>query len=300
MNWLSLFDGMSCGHIAAERCGLPVTKYFASEIKKHTIEVTKHNYPDTIHIGDVTKVSYSNGILFTENGNHEAYIDIVIGGSPCQNLSRMNMNQTGLKGEQSRLFWEYVRIWKETNAKYFFLENVASAPDRDLAIISETLGVPGVRINSSLVSAQLRDRIYWTNIPGTGKDLFGNPCIEQPEDKHIYFKDILDSGYTEKDKAYCLLARAGGRWSHIVKDDKYKQDRFQKQLIHRYNKGFENIVFEDDSVRLLSAREQERLQTIPEGYTNILSYVDATNVLGDGWTIDVISHIFQGLKNSRI
>lgn len=211
MNVLSLFDGMSCGQIALERCGIKVDKYFASEIKKHAIKVTKHNYPDTIHIGDVTKVRYSNGILHTESDSYEINIDLLLGGSPCQDLSRMNTTVAGLLGEKSRLFWEYHRIYTEIKREnpnmYFLFENVASAPADDLAIISKAFGgILGVRINSALVSAQMRDRIYWTNISGTAIDLFGNSCIAQPEDKHIYLKDIIEDGYVFIDKMGCLLA----------------------------------------------------------------------------------------------
>lgn len=178
LNVLSLFDGMSCGQIALERCGIKVNKYFASEIKPHAIKVTKHNYPNTVHIGDVTKVKYENGILHTDNGDFEVgQIDLLIGGSPCQNLSAMNKKQDGLDGDKSKLFWEYVRILREVNPSHFLLENVGSAPKGDLIIITNTLGVDGVRINSSLVSAQMRDRIYWTNINGLATDIFGNTYI---------------------------------------------------------------------------------------------------------------------------
>lgn len=291
MNWLSLFDGMSCGRIAAERCGLKVTKYFAAEIKKHAIDVTKSNYPDTIHIGDVTNVIYEDGYLYTENGTYKTPVDIVIGGSPCQDLSSMNRTQKGLKGSKSRLFWEYVRILKETNAKYFFFENVASAPSKDLRIMTETLGVPGVRINSSLVSAQMRERIYWTNIPGTGLDLFGYPCIEQPEDKHIYLKDIIETGYVEREKALAILQSE----SRPLADPEKMYKRYK---VH----GMINLVFDDPAfdykkgIRYLNQTELEKLQTVPEGYTNSLTKNQAADVLGDGWTVDIISHIFNGLK----
>ena len=161
MKVLSLFDGLSCCRIALDRVGVTVDSYYASEIKKSAIKVTKHNYPDTIHIGDVTKVSFKDGILYTENGNYEVgHIDLLAGGSPCQDLSSMNKKQVGLSGEKSTLFWEYARILKEVNPTYFLLENVGSMPYSDAMEITKEMGVDGIRINSSLVSDQLRDRKY--------------------------------------------------------------------------------------------------------------------------------------------
>ena len=128
---LSLFDGMSCGQIAFDKLGIRFdgtkNKYFASEIKKHAIKVTKNNYPNTIHIGDVTKVSYKNGTLYTENGEYEVgEIDYLIGGSPCQDFSVAKLNNVkyGLEGDKSKLFYEYLRLLREINPKYFLLENV--------------------------------------------------------------------------------------------------------------------------------------------------------------------------------
>lgn len=298
MNVLSLFDGMSCGQIALNRIGIKPDKYFAAEIKKIAIKVTKHNFPDTIHIGDVTKVSFKDGVLYTESGDYEVgHIDLLYGGSPCQDLSNMNKKQVGLAGAKSYLFWEYARIKREVNPTYFFLENVGSMPYQDAMSITKEMGIDGVRINSSLVSAQQRDRIYWTNIPGTGTDLFGGGQIEQPDDKKIMLKDILESGYTDLDKSNCIIARYAYAWKHILKDDKIKSDHIQKQLIRRHKKGFMTLINENDYMRLLSRRELEKLQTVPIGYTDILDYADAANVLGDGWTVDVIAHIFKGLKN---
>lgn len=296
---LSLFDGMSCGQIALERSGIKVAKYYASEIKPHAIKVTKHNYPDTIHIGDVMKISYKDGVLYTENGDFECgQIDLLIGGSPCQDLSAMNKNQVGLKGLKSSLFWEYVRIKEEVNPTYFMLENVGSAPNEDLKIITKTLGVDGVRINSSLVSAQMRDRIYWTNIPGTGIDLFGNRYIEQPKDKGVLLKDILENAYTDLDKAGCLLA---GRCLGDKPD--LMTNYVKRRLLGGMSRSSITFCYTnkeldiDKGIRRYTQTEYERIQTIPVGYTSCLSYNQATNVLGDGWTVDVICHLFQGLKN---
>ena len=293
---LSLFDGMSCAQIALNKIGIKPNLYFASEIKKAAINVTKNNYPDTIHIGDVTKVSYSDGILYTENGNYEVgHIDLLCGGSPCQDLSGMNKKQVGLAGEKSSLFWEYARIKKEVNPTYFLLENVGSMPYNDAMEITKEMGVDGVRINSSLVSAQQRDRIYWTNIEGNGVDLFGNRYIEQPVDKKILFQDILENGYTNREKSLALLARAYAACP--------KGETKNKYLFNRSFKGFINVKWKNnnmtiDNVEMLTRKEMERLQTVPEGYTDCISFIEASNVLGDGWTIDVIAHIFNGLKSN--
>lgn len=183
MNVLSLCDGMSCGQIAFEKLGIKVDKYYASEIKDIAIKATKHYFPDTIHIGDVTKVSYKDGVLYTEIGNFETKIDIVIFGSPCQSFSRAMKSdkKIGLEDMQrSGLFFECHRVLKEVNPKYFLMENVVMK-DEDEQVISNIMGVKPIRINSSLVSAQLRDRYYWTNIPN----------VTIPVDKGIKLQDVI-------------------------------------------------------------------------------------------------------------
>ena len=173
MNVLSLFDGMSCGRIALERAGIKVDKYFASEIDKYAIEIAKKNYPDTIHIGDVKDVMYPESF-----DGHK--IDLVIGGSPCQGFSfagdRLNFDDP-----RSKLFFEYARLVKECNPKYFLLENVRMKQECQ-DVINDILGVYPIAINSNLVSAQNRYRLYWTNIPFDG----------QPEDKGLMLKHILE------------------------------------------------------------------------------------------------------------
>lgn len=270
MKVLSLFDGISCGQIALKKVGIEVEKYYASEIKEIAIKVTQNNFPNTIQLGDVCKLD-----LDKLEG-----VDLLIGGSPCQNLSIAQANRTGLKGDKSKLFWEYVRVLKYIQPKYFLLENVARAPKDDIDYISMVLGVKPIRINSSLVSAQLRDRLYWTNIPG----------VTQPSDKNIKLQDILTSGYTDREKARCLL----------VSDSRPLQDK--KRMLRRYYEtGFTTLVFEnledkENSCRYFNQTELERLQTLPEGYTKELNRNQAANVIGDGWTVDVIAHIFKGLR----
>ena len=198
MNVLSLFDGMSCGRIALDKAGIPVTNYFASEIDKYAIQVAKANYPDTIHIGDVQQVMWPE----TFEG---IKIDLLLGGSPCQGFS-MAGKRLNFDDPRSKLFFEYVRILKECKPKYFLLENVRMKQESQ-DIISEYLGVQPVAINSSLLSAQNRYRLYWTNIP-----------FDTPQDLGIKLQDILEDDFiTDREKSHCLDANyfKGGGMSNL-------------------------------------------------------------------------------------
>lgn len=182
MNILSLFGGIECWRVALDRFWIPVDKYFSSEIDPYAIKVTQANYPDIFHIGSVTDVSYKDWVLKSQNISAFDRIDLLIGGSPCQDLSIAKAWGKGLDGEKSGLFFEFVRILDEVKPKYFLLENVASMKKADRDKISEVLGIEPILINSSLVSAQNRKRLYWTNIP----------WVTQPEDKWILLRDILE------------------------------------------------------------------------------------------------------------
>src|SRR3990167_966198 len=151
MRILSLFDGISCARVSLGRAGIPVEDYYASEVDKYAIQIAQKNYPDTIQLGDVREI----GDYLKDS------IDLLIGGSPCQDLSIAKKDRKGLDGERSGLFWEYVRILKEVKPKYFILENVNSMPKEAKQIITETLGVEPIMINASLVSAQNRKRLFW-------------------------------------------------------------------------------------------------------------------------------------------
>lgn len=177
MNVLSLFDGMSCGQIALQRANIDYCNYFASEINKQSISITQRNFPNTIQIGDVQKVSYKNGILSTENGIFEiGKIDLLIAGSPCQGFSKAG-KELNFNDERSKLYFDFIRILKEVQPTWFLLENVKMKTEFS-DIITEHLGVNPILINSRLVSAQDRKRLYWTNIKG----------VEQPKDKNISFQ----------------------------------------------------------------------------------------------------------------
>ena len=284
MNVLSLCDGMSIAHIALDRIGMPVDEYYAAEIKPIAIRVTKENYPNTIHIGDVNKVRYKGGILYTENGHyHVGHIDLMVFGSPCQSFSiaMKTDKRIGLKDKiRSGLFFECYRILKEVNPTWFLLENVASMKDEDRDYLTECMGVEPIRINSKLVSAALRDRYYWTNIEG----------ITQPEDKGITLQSILTSGYTNRQKARALL----------VSDSRPLVDK--QKMLHRYKK-FTTVIWEekgnDESIRYLNQTELERCQTVPEGYTKCLTRNEAADVLGDAFTVDVIAHILSFISTQQ-
>ena len=284
MKVLSLCDGMSIAHVALDRAGFVVDEYYAAEIKPIALKCTKDNYPNTIHIGDVNKVRYENGILYTEKGDFNVgHIDLMIFGSPCQSFSiamKTDM-RVGLKDKvRSGLFFECYRILKEVRPTWWLLENVASMKDEDRDYLSECMGVEPLRINSKLVSAALRDRYYWTNLKG----------VTQPEDKGITLQSILTSGYTDRQKARALL----------VSDSRPLVDK--KKMLHRYKK-FTTIVWEergnDDSIRYLNQTELERCQTVPEGYTKCLTRNEAADVLGDAFTVDVIAHILSFIKTQQ-
>ena len=301
MNVLSLFDGMSCGRIALEKAGVDVTNYFSSEIKDYAIKVADINYPqDTPNrLGDITKI----------NGKDLPKIDLLIGGSPCQDFSGANKERLGVDGTKSGLFFEYIRLLEETNPKYFLLENVRMKKDHQ-DFISEMMGCEPVVINSELVAPHLRHRLYWTNIPG----------ITLPENKKMKLNDFLINGYSDRDKARTLLESDSRPLSTPIK------------MCHRYfNTGFTTLIFKSkehyeelkkhfdvnfkgksaaeidelskgmdlsvySGVRYMNNREREFCQTVPSGYTDNLTQNEAACILGDGWTVDVIAHIFKGLK----
>ena len=286
MKVLSLFDGISICHLALDKVGIPVEEYYASEIKPIAIKCTQDNYGDTVQIGDIRKVSYKNGVLSTENGNYYVgHIDLLAFGFCCQSESQAMKKEMriGLKDmERSGLFYEAYRIFKEVKPTYFIAENVGSMIKEDKAFVSEVLGVEPIRINSKLVSAALRDRYYWTNIPG----------VTQPEDKGITLQSILTSGYTDRVKARALL----------VSDSRPLRDK--QRMMHRYrDTGFTTIVWEeegnDESIRYMNQTELERCQTVPDGYTKCLTRNEAANVLGDCWTVDVIAHIFSYINTQQ-
>lgn len=356
MNVLSLFDGMSCGQQALERQGIKVDNYYASEIDKHAISITQKNYPNTIQLGSVVNVDVHN----------LDKIDLLIGGSPCQSFSFagkrkgmstkdeieiLSLNQyLELKEQnfefegQSYLFWEYMRILNDLrklnpNIK-FLLENVMMGEKWE-KVLSKAIGVNPIEINSSLVSAQNRRRLYWTNIGMQPAGLFGDleSVIAQPKDKGILLKDILESEVDEKyflsDKMISWLNRHSEKRGVDVKEltgeDKagcitatanFKQNLSTDYIVHNtmprsfttgkggtgplsrndgktycLDTGNTNAVEYEKRIRRLTPTECERLQTVRDGYTKGVSDTQRYRMLGNGWTIDVIAHIFNYLNN---
>ena len=303
MKVLSLFDGMSCGQIALERAGIKVDNYFASEIDKYAIQITQKNYPETIQLGDVTNI----------NTNDLPKIDLLIGGSPCQGFSFAG-KQLNFEDPRSKLFFEYVNLKNKLKPAYFLLENVKMKKEYQ-NIISKHLGVEPIEINSSLVSAQNRKRLYWTNIPG----------IAQPEDKGILLKDTIEGGGVDRDKSYCLDANyfkgtnleqylkkcrrqivfnysSSGKGHGIVEDRFYNSTLGKAHALTAagYSKRSFSRVYNKDGIRKLTNIECERLQTIPDNYTEGVSNTQRYKMIGNGWTVDVIAHIFKGLLNENI
>ena len=267
INVLSLFDGISCGQIALERAGIKVDNYFASEIDKNAIKVTQHNYPNTVQLGSVIDVKAEN----------LPKIDLLIGGSPCQGFSFMG-NQLNFNDPRSKLFFEFVRLLNELKPKYFLLENVKMKKEFEDTISSQ-LGVKPIKINSSLVSAHLRNRYYWTNIPN----------VTTPKDKNIKLNDILEYGISEREKSVTLLASYGDKIAN------------KSGINHYFSRSVGQLIPDDSSesgYRKLTVKEASRLQTVPDEYlTNVIevSEKEKYKQLGNGWTVDVITHIFSFL-----
>lgn len=348
MNVLSLFDGMSCGQIALERSGVKVDNYFASEIDKWAIKVTQSNYPNTHQLGDIENLDIKT----------LPKIDLLIGGSPCQGFSNSGKG-LNFEDPRSKLFFKFHEILQKLDPKYFLLENVVMKKEWQ-DIITSYMGVQPIEINSSLVSAQNRRRLYWTNIPN----------VIQPEDRGIVWGDVRERGvnsqkYYYTDKAMQWLARHSRNNNKLLNvhgdsekmqmleashNKKYSSQRFfgivdfpqDQQCVAsmrgRYlvngkrqdykgsisGKSTQYIEFRYDGktnalttankdnivvpftlpnrvpkdeffFRYITPLECERLQTVPDGYTSCVSDTQRYRMLGNGWTVDVISHIFSNI-----
>lgn len=280
-NVVSLFNGMNTGRQALENVGIKVNKYYSSEIKPYAIELTQHHFPDPIQMGDVTK--------WRDWDIDWKSIDLILSGSPCQDLSAAG-KRAGINGKKSSLFFVFIEILehiKSLNPNVLFLqENVGSARKEDVGVMSRALGVYPVRINSSLVTAQLRDRYYWSNIKTRQDGMFGDLVtdIPQPKDKGIMFKDIITSGRVERVKALAIL------------ESESRVCTSQESIKKRAAIEFINIVYENEIVRTINQIEMERLQGFKDGYTSILTTSKAGSLLGDGWTLPIIEHIFKFIK----
>lgn len=280
-NVLSLFDGISCGQVALERAGIEVNNYYASEIDKYAIQITQNNYPNTIQLGDINNIDFKQFV---------GKIDIIIGGSPCQDLSIAKANREGLKGKRSGLFFKYVEALETIKPKYFLLENVASMKNSERDIISEILGVQPIMINSATITAQNRRRYYWTNIPQ----------IHALESKNIKIKDIAESNVEDK---YYLSEKMINNFINSKSQFKFKpctlaDDKLPTLTARYFKMGKTDPYIQDEKgIRKLTPIECERIQTMPENYTKGISNTQRYKCLGNGWTVDVIAHIFKGLKD---
>lgn len=306
MNVLSLFDGISCGQLALIRAGFKDFVYYASEIDKNSINVTQYNFPNTIQLGDVRNV---NSSLLPK-------IELLIGGSPCQGFS-FSGKQLNFDDERSKLFFEFERILKETKPKYFLLENVMMKKEYE-EVITKCLGVEPIMINSSLVSAQNRVRLYWTNIPN----------IEQPEDKGIKLSDIIEFDNDKNPAAIRgrKLFKAtivGRKINSEGKREDYNSNIPTIQCLEVRNSNMDKsnclTTVDKDNVltslnpgrypdafknklpfRYYTLKECCRLQTVPDNYFgDIVSESKGKKMLGNGWTVDVISHILKNIENEK-
>ena len=342
MNVLSLFDGMSCGQLALDRAGITVDNYYASEIDKYAMQITQKNYPDTVQLGDITK--WREWDL--------PKIDLILAGSPCQGFSFAG-KQLAFNDPRSRLFFEFVKICRRFKPTKFLLENVRMKKVSQ-QVISDYMNATPVPINSDLVSAQTRNRLYWTDILG----------VTQPQDKLLMLKDIIESGFVDRDKSYCLDANywKGGNlksyfdkcrrqlvFEHIAtapngkevyvqskssppcsfyetrtEAGKAARRRLRKELgrdttprdatckmylTQPHGKAncivtvdsFLNYIIDDQwQIRKLTPIECERLQTVPDNYTEGVSNTQRYKMLGNGWTVDVIAHILRNIGASSV
>lgn len=289
MNVLSLFDGMSCGLQALKQAGIPVTNYFASEIDKYTITISKKNHPEIIHIGDVTKVETRNGNLLVDGKEYK--IDLVIGGSPCQGFSFAG-KQLNFSDPRSKLFFEFVRLKNELSPKYFLLENVRMKQEYE-DVINEHLKVRPFLINSSLVSAQNRNRLYWTNISKIEiieRDLKWSDVMEI-DAKNVYYvtEKMMNwiNNSPERQKKFKIYTSETNTKMQMLEASHYKGISNQRCFAIADKKGF----------RYISPIECERLQTLPDNYTEGVSNTQRYKMLGNGWTVSVIEHIFKSIDN---
>lgn len=272
MNVLSLFDGISCGQIALERAEIQVDNYFASEIDKHAIKVTQHNYPDTIQLGDVTK--WREWKL--------PRIDLLIGGSPCQGFSFAG-KQLNFNDPRSKLFFEFVDVLNHYKPKHFLLENVVMKKKwKD--IISLYLDVISIRINSILVTPQHRERLYWTNI-----------SFDMIERKFIYLKDIIDvNDRNHLSDEYITKKKNQKRYGNHFGTINTKISNCIVAM------GKCDVMLLTDLRRYLTPLECERLQTISDYYTSCVSDSSRYKLIGNAWTVDIIAMIFRGIKHSGL
>ena len=288
INVCSLFDGIATTYLALDQLGIKTNNYFSSEIDKNAIKVSAHHFGDRIaQLGDIRNI----------NGNNLPEIHLLVAGFPCVDLSSLKKDRQGLEGEKSGLFFKALRLLEEVKPKYFLFENVGSMSKRDKIRIDDLLGVKGIAINSNLVSAQNRHRIYWTNIPN----------ITMPEDRNILLKDIIENGFVDRDKSHCVLSKGvpltyQGVNRYLIKS--LGCIIYNNQEFAEYTKAgkffFLDAMSDNDikeTFRLPTVTELERMQTLPDGYVgDVLKKTPAHHAIGKGFTLEIIRHILSFAK----
>ena len=292
INVLSLFDGLAGAKLALDRLNIPCN-YYASEIDKYAIKIALKNFPDIIQLGDIKQLRAVKKL------EHYALskFDLLIGGSPCQDLSISKKNRQGLQGERSSLFFEYVRLLEETKPKYFLLENVNSMSKENKQIITDILGIEPIMINSALLTAQNRKRLYWFGKLVNNK--YKKVEVKQPEDKGIYLKDILEKDVDEYFNItnYLLNVKpntSAFRNSHgNIKNINQKSNCLSASGQNKANASCTNLKINDNFFRRLTPSECERLQGISDNYTEGVSNTQRYKMIGNGFTVNVIKHILS-------
>tara|TARA_Y100000310_G_scaffold75263_1_gene71558 strand:+ start:19449 stop:20456 length:1008 start_codon:yes stop_codon:yes gene_type:complete len=326
INILSLFDGIGGARQALRELSIDC-EYYASEVDKYAISIAKANYDDIEHIGDVKGIIIEDGWLFynqnndpiNNGGSIEVKLDLLIGGSPCQDLSIAKKDRKGLEGERSSLFYEYVRILKDARPRFFILENVYSMGEENASLMSKELfDIEPIMINSSLVTAQQRKRLYW--VGRLNKDGFYSKVdIEQPEDKGIYLKDIIEEGLVDRDKSYCVNANyfkesnLKSCFEKPLKLGYIGKKNYQGSRVYSLDGksmclsangggwGAKTGLYEENSlVRKLTPTECCRLQGFPDDYVSSVSKTQGYRALGNSFTVPVIKHILSGLNYKNV
>ena len=276
-NVLSLFDGISCGQIALNRAGVAYETYYASEIDKNAIKVTQSNYPNTVQLGEVSQIKALN----------LPQIDLLIGGSPCQGFSFIGKG-LNFNDPRSCLFFEFLRLLEECKPKYWLLENVVMKKEHE-QIISSYLKVKPSKINSALVSAQNRIRLYWTNLP-----------IPEIKDRLILLDDIIEESVFNYKTPKNWKLRVPPHCPKYV--DPYNKNEIKwksttlRTNIHNGNMWVRTL----NGYRNLTRNETERLQTLGIGYTDVVTECQGKKLISNAWTVDIIANIFKTLVNGKI
>lgn len=288
---LSLFDGISCGQVALERAGIPVEVYYASEIDKYAIQVTQKNYPNTIQLGDINNIDFTQFI---------GKVDLIMGGSPCQDLSIAGKRK-GLSGERSGLFYKFVEAIEVIKPKYFLLENNYNMPEEAKEEITKLLGVNPVLIDSAFFSAQRRKRLYWSNLninmPYVDKMLAVEHILENTQELENLINEVKFNNAKEEYKPTTVRIGTIGKGGQ---GERVYSIKAKSTNLTAYGGGRgakTGLYLINETVRKLTPLEAERLQTLPDNYTNVgISNAQRYKAIGNGWTVDVIAYIFKHFK----